>query len=122
MKLIDVACLNGHVTVDVFVEGGECPACECGAATERTWAFVKAPGRNTDRPAGPAKVDTKAIAAETKFEIEQKWQRYSDPQVAEQHVSREINEAAGIADAQGNKKPITMPAPITFKAETAAAS
>jgi hypothetical protein len=127
LKLIDVACPKcGQVTVDVFVQTLEpalFPYCQCGAQVERAWAFVKAPGitpqgtrpeRNTDKPVGPQRVDTKAIAEETKFEVEQKWLRYSDEKVAEQHVSREINHKAGIADEAGNEIPVPKPAPITF--------
>jgi hypothetical protein len=69
--------------------------------------------RNFERPREP-KVDSAHIARETAFEVEQKWLRYSDEQIAEQHISREINEAAGIADAAGNEKPIPKPDPITF--------
>lgn len=98
---------------------------------ERAWAFVRAPGvtpqgtrpeRGSNWIAPPPKVNVKKIAEDTTFEIEQKWQRYSDPQIAEQHVSREINEAAGIADAQGNEKPVPKQAPITSAFMTAAAA
>jgi hypothetical protein len=128
-KLIDVACPGcGTRKADVWTDA--LPTCSCGAEMERCWAFVKAPGitPNGTRPevgcdvSAPSKVDTKAIAAETKAEIEQKWLRYSDEKIAEQHVSREINEAAGIADAQGNEKKIEMPAPIMFEKPIPAAS
>jgi hypothetical protein len=123
MKLIDVVCPSGHIALDVCVADLTVrPSCGfCGMSTERAW--LSAPGitpqgtrpeRNTDRPKGPAPVNTTRIAEEVKFEVEQKWLRYSDPKVAEQHVSREINEAAGIADAMGNEKPIPKPDPITF--------
>lgn len=69
---------------------------------------------NTSQPLSPTAINKKAIAEQTMQEIEQKWLRYSDPAIAEQHVSREINEAAGIADAAGNEKPIPTPAPIMF--------
>lgn len=71
------------------------------------------PERNTDRHR-LNRVNTKAIAAETKLEIEQKWLRFSDETIAEEHVKREINEKAGIADAAGNELPVPKPAPITF--------
>lgn len=122
MKLIDVVCSQGHVAVDVFVKVlTELPVCKkCGAETERAW--LSAPSItpqgtraeiNTDR-FKPKKIDTKAIAAEVTQEVEQKWLRYSDEKIAEQHVSREINEKAGIADAMGNPTPLPTPAPITF--------
>lgn len=124
-KLIDTACPDcGHIELDVYTTLPVALQCHlCGGTVERAWAFVRAPGVtpqgtraeiNTDRPR-PTKVDTKAIAAETKAEVEQKWLRYSDEKVAEQHVSREINEKAGIADAQGNEKPLPKYAPITPK-------
>jgi hypothetical protein len=120
-----MACPNGHVSRDVWVsklgETRDCPACFSQMA--RTWAYVKAPGITPQgtRPEinfGPApqapRIDTKAIAANTAQEIEQKWLRYGDEKIAEQHVSREINEAAGIADAVGNLLPAPTPPPITF--------
>lgn len=123
-KLIDTVCQFGHIERDVYTELPVRLNCEeCGEPVERLWAFVKAPGVtpqgtrpevNTDRPR-LNKVDTKAIAIETKAEIEAKWLRYSDPKVAEQHVSRETNEKAGIADAAGNEKPLPKYAPITPK-------
>lgn len=132
MKLIDVACpACGHVLLDVWVrtlDPHAWPVCsECGTQTERV--LLTAPGitpqgtrpeRNTDRRQGPARVDTQRVAADVKLEVEQKWLRYSDPAIAEQHVSREINEAAGISDAAGNEKPIPTPAPITFAKPTPA--
>lgn len=138
MKLIDVVCPKGHIAFDVWVktlEPQDCPACNalvtrtqrCGAQTKRI--FLSAPSitpngtqpeRNTGRPKGPAPVDTQKVAAEVKFEVEQKWQRYSDPTIAEHHVGREINEAAGIADHRGNEKPIPKPDPITFRKPTPA--
>lgn len=131
MKLIDTACPKcGHVTVDVFVrtlEPALLPQCHCGVQVERK--FLSAPSitpngtrpeRNLGRSQGPPPVDKKRIAEEVTFEVEQKWLRYSDPTVAEQHVSREINEAAGICDAAGNEKPIPTPDPITFAKPTPA--
>lgn len=135
MKLIDLTCPKGHIHTDVFVDSLDAlPTCVClvmrgvvcGLQTERAW--LTAPGitpRGTRperrvEPAGPPPVNKKKIAEETTFEIEQKWARYSNPQVAEQHVSREINEAAGIADAAGNEKPIPKPDPIMFAKPTAA--
>jgi hypothetical protein len=132
MKLIDLICEAGHIHEDVFVEnldGASLPVCQClvtrtqrcGKPTQRAW--LSSPSitpqgtkleRNRSVASGPPPVDEKKIAAEVMFEVEQKWQRYSDPKVAEQHVSREINEAAGIADASGNEKPIPKPDPITF--------
>ncbi len=132
LKLIDVACPGcGRVTVDMFVKSLEpalLPLCrQCGVQVERAWAFVKAPGItpqgtraeiNTDKPR-IQRVDSTAIAAETALEVEQKWLRYSDEKIAEQHVSREINEAAGIADSQGNEIPIPKPAPLVFEKPSA---
>lgn len=103
----------------------------CGGGTERCWAFVAAPGitpqgtrreRNTDPPPKPTRIDTKAVAAETKAEVEAKWLRYANETVAEQHVSREINEKAGIADAGGNLLPMPTPPPITFPKPPGAAT
>lgn len=128
-KLIDTACPGcGHVAVDVWVtslESARFPQCyECGVQVERAWISAPSvtpqgtrPERNMATPARSAAVNTKAIAEETTFEVEQKWLRYSDPKIAEQHVSREINEKAGIADAQGNEKPIPKPAPIVLQRE-----
>lgn len=130
MKLIDLVCLSGHIHRDVFVKTLETwtlPKCHCGAPSIRAW--LSAPSitpqgtraeRNTSKTAGPSKVDEKKIAADTMFEVEQKWLRYGDDKIAEQHVSREINEAAGIADAAGNEKPIPTPDPITFAKPTLA--
>lgn len=124
-RLIDMACSHcGHVEIDVWVSRLDAVLnCHiCGGEAKRAWAFVKAPGMtpqgtrpevNTD-VVRPRLVDTKAIAAETKLEVEQKWLRYSDERVAEQHISREINEAAGISDAAGNEKSLPTPPPITF--------
>ncbi len=126
---IDVVCAHGHESIDVWVDTSEpLPSCAwCGEPTERAWLSAPSitPGgtraeRNTDRQVGPPPVDAKQIARDTAFEVEQKWLRYSDPKVAEQHVSREINEAAGIADAAGNEKPIPKPDPIMFAKPTAA--
>lgn len=124
--LIDLVCPTcGRTALDVWVlhVGTEnMPACACGTPMVRNWAFVKSPGvtpqgtrpeRNTDQ-AKPEKVNTAAIARETQVEIEQKWLRYGNEQLAEQHVSREINHAAGMADEAGNVKPIVKPAPIEF--------
>lgn len=95
------------------------------------WAFVCAPGitpngtrpeRNTDPKPQPTRVDTAAIAAEAKAEVEAKWLRYANEAVAEQHVSREINEKAGIADAVGNLLPMPTPPPITFPKPPGAAA
>lgn len=134
MKLIDVGCPRcGHIVLDLCVKSLEpalLPQCDkCGVQVERAWLSAPSimPGgtraeRNTDRPYSPPPVDTKHIAADVKFEVEQKWLRYSDPTVAEQHVSREINEAAGCADAAGNEIPIPTPEPITFAKPTPAAS
>ena len=128
MTFIDLVCPLGHVHVDVLVDSpANRPRChQCELPTQRAW--LSAPSitpqgtraeRNTDRKVEP-KVDAKRIAADTAFEIEQKWLRYSDPTVAEQHVSREINEAAGIADDRGNEKPIPKPDPIVFSKPTPA--
>ena len=134
MTLIDLVCPSGHFTYDAVVD---CvcsrPLCahplgtsQCGLVTKRAWLSAPSitPGgtraeRNTDRKVAPP-VNKKKIAEDTTFEIEQKWARYSDPVVAEQHVSREINEAAGIADAAGNEKPIPKPDPIMFNKPTLA--
>lgn len=122
-KIIDVVCPTGHIARDVYTELNALPVCRCGEATTRLWAYVKAPGItpqgtrpevNTDRPT-LRKVDTKAIAAETKLEVEQKWLRYGDEKVAEEHVRREINHAAGISDVAGNETKIVMPDPITTR-------
>ncbi len=130
--LIDVVCTAGHITRDEWVDTatGSLPSCAngkpggkaiCGLPTQRAWLSAPSITPNGTRPervvasAGPLPVDKKRIAEETTFEIEQKWNRFSDPQVAEQHVSREINEAAGIADAAGNEIPIPKPAPIMFE-------
>ena len=122
MTFIDLVCSAGHLSRDVFVESpASRPECMCGHPTQRAWLSAPSitlqgmrPERNTDRRVEP-KVDKKRIAEETAFEIEQKWARYSDPAISEQHVSREINEAAGIADAQGNEKPIPKAPPIMFE-------
>lgn len=129
MKIIDLTCARGHVMRDIFVRSlrpVDYPECSwCGEPTTRAW--LSAPSitpngtraeRNTDKVTGPPKVDEKKIAADTMFEIEQKWNRFDDPAVAEQHVSREINEAAGIADERGNEKPIPRPDPIMFPKPT----
>lgn len=122
-KLIDVVCPECGPQIDVWSDDGSMPLCECGLPTERLWFGVKAPGitpqgtrpeRNTDKPSRPRRVDTRAIAVETKQEIEQKWLRYSDEKVAEQVISREINHKAGMADEAGNLLPPPKPAPITF--------
>jgi hypothetical protein len=138
MILIDLICEAGHIHEDVFVEnldGVSFPTCQClvarnkrcGKPTQRAW--LSAPSitprgtraeRNTGASSGPPPVDEKKIAADVMFEVEQKWQRYSDPAIAEQHVSREINEAAGIADAAGNEKPVPKPDPIMFAKPTLA--
>ena len=123
-RLIDTACAGcGHVEVDVWVtslEPARFPNCHvCGVQVQRAWLSapsITPQGTRPERrgaPRAPERVNTKAIVEDATFEIEQKWQRYSDPQIAEQHVSREINEAAGIADAAGNEKPVPTPAPIT---------
>lgn len=124
MTLIDLVCSSGHVHVDVLVDS---PASRlichlCGSETQRAWLSAPAitPGgtraeRNTDRQSDPPPIDKKKIALDTTFEVEQKWNRYSDPKVAEQHVSREINEAAGIADYRGNEIPIPKAPPILFE-------
>lgn len=126
-RLIDMACSQGHVKNDVWVDHLDATLnCHiCGGESKRTWAFVKAPGMtprgtrpeiNTD-VSRPKRVDTKAIAADTKFEIEQKWLRYSDEKISEQHIQREISEAAGL------DKPMPTPPPLTFpKPPEAAAS
>jgi hypothetical protein len=117
-KLIDVmcpACGVGHV--DVWVpRNGQMPVCQCqpdGSVTERWWRSGPGitpqgtrPERNTARPR-LNRVDTKAIAAETMAEIDQKMLRYSDPVVAEENISREVN--AHIY------KPVPTPAPIMFE-------
>ena len=113
----------GHITVDVWAVLPVALNCHvCGAAVERAWAFVSAPGitpqgtrpeRNTNPKRGLNRVNTKAIAAETTFEIQEKWKRYGDEKLAEQHVSREINHKAGMADEVGNPIPLPKPAPIT---------
>ena len=120
---IDTVCpACADQQLDVFVErGGDKPLCSCGARVERLW--LSAPGitpqgtrpeRRVAEAPREKRVDVKAIAAETKAEVEQKWLRYSDEQVAEQHVSREINHAAGMADELGNLTPLPTPEPITF--------
>jgi hypothetical protein len=127
-RLIDTACPDcGHVQRDVWVDNLQAIALnchKCGGAVERAWAFVKAPGItpqgtrveiNTDPPSRPAKVDTQAIALETKREIEDKWLRYSDEKVAEANVSREINHKAGICDVAGNETPLPKQDPIVFE-------
>ena len=130
-RLIDTLCPScGHVEIDTFVtslEPARLPSCHtCGVQVQRAWLSapcITPQGTRPERrgaPRPPERVNTKAIVEDTKFEIEQKWQRYSDPQIAEQHVSREINEAAGIADAAGNEKPVPTPAPLTFAKPTAA--
>jgi hypothetical protein len=125
--LVDVACEAGHFRSDVWIDTAEpLPPCvclvtrgkRCGLPTIRASAPNITPQgtraeRNFERPREP-KVDSAHIARETAFEVEQKWLRYSDEQIAEQHISREINEAAGIADAAGNEKPIPKPDPIMF--------
>lgn len=125
-KLIDTVCPRcGFIKEDVWVgslEAAQMPLCNgCGTQTERAWLSAPSitpqgtrPEVNTSRPAAPARVDTKAIAAATKAEVEQKWLRFSDERVAEQHVQREINHKAGLWDASGNEVPIPKPAPITF--------
>jgi hypothetical protein len=123
-KLIDTVCPQGHIKRDVFTVLPVAMQCHvCGETVERLWAFAKAPGItpqgtqpeiNTDGPARPKKVDTQAIALETMREVKDKWLRYSDDKIAEQHVSREINEKAGLADAAGNEKPLPKQDPITF--------
>ena len=121
-QLIDVVCpACGHVAIDVWLVERVYPVCvQCGVQTERAWLSAASitpqgtrPERNTDRRR-PQKADTKKIAAETKFEIEQKWLRHSNDALAEQAVSREINHKAGIADDMGNPLPIPKPPPITF--------
>ena len=132
-RLIDTSCPGcGHIAIDVWVENLSAInlAChKCGTAVERAWAGVKAPGItlqgtrpeiNTDGPSRPKPVDVKAIAAKKTHEVQDKWLRYSDEKIAEQHVSREINERAGIADAQGNEKPVPKYEPITFEKPSAA--
>jgi len=119
-KLIDVVCPQGHITVDAWWVDGQMPACVCGQPTVRAWLVAPGitpqgtrPERAVAESRRPPGVNTKAIAEATQFEIEQKWQRYSDPHIAEQHISREINEAAGVADAAGNPLPVPTPPPIT---------
>lgn len=124
-KLIDTVCPRGHIARDVFATlPVELNCWECGLRVERLWAFVKAPGItpqgtrpeiNTDGPSRPNKVDTKAIAIETKREIEDKWLRYGDEKIAEQHVKREIDHKAGLCDAAGNETPLPQQTPITFE-------
>lgn len=126
MTLIDLMCADGHLRKDAFVDNpASRPECRvCGRPTWRVDAPSITPNgtrreRNTDRKVEP-RVDAKRIAADTIFEIEQKWLRYSDSTIAEQHVSREINEAAGIADDRGNEIPIPKPDPIMFNKPTLA--
>lgn len=113
------------------MNGAQCPDClQCGRPTQRSWSFVKAPGItpqgtqpefNRERPR-LNKVDVKAIAAETKLEIESKYLRYSNEAVAEEHVRREVNHAAGICDAAGNETPLPKAPPISFDKSPAAAA
>ena len=123
-KLIDVVCPLGHIAEDVWAEDLKslplCVSKACGLPTKRAWLSAPSvtpngtrPERNTDRPR-PKRVDTTAIAVETKLEVEQKWLRYSDEKLAEQAVSREINHKAGMADEMGNPTPLPKPEPITF--------
>ena len=127
-SLIDMVCPNGHVHIDVLVDSlsstGRTKCGTCNESLTRTWAFVKAPGItpqgtrpevNTDRYY-EAKVDTKAIAADTTFEIEQKWLRYSDETIAEEHVRREINEAAGIDNPPPTPDPLVFTNPAAARA------
>lgn len=125
-RLVDVACPEcGHVTRDVWVaslDASAYPECaKCDVRVVRAWLSAPSitplgtrPEFNTDI-SRPTKVDTRAIAAETMREVQDKWLRYGDEKIAEQHVSREINERAGLADAQGNLKPLPTPPPITFE-------
>lgn len=124
-KLIDTVCPQGHIARDVWATLPVDLNCwECGRSVERLWAFVKAPGItpqgtraevNTDPPSQPRKVDTQAIALESKREVEDKWLRYSDEKVAEANVSREINHRAGICDVAGNETPLPKQDPIVFQ-------
>lgn len=125
-----MACPNGHVAIDVWVDGDNYPQCKsCMTYTQRCWAYVKAPGItpqgtraeiNTDPRRMPKKVDTQAIALETKREVEDKWLRYSNEKVAEENVSREINHKAGICDVAGNETPLPKQDPIVFNKPTLA--
>lgn len=125
---LDVTCPACEwLDIDVFVERDALPPCgACGTPTVRLWLTGPGitpqgtrPERRVVTPTrGPsAKARATAIAAETTREIEQKWARYSDPRVAEQMVSREINHAAGLADERGNVLPQAKPAPLTLARE-----
>lgn len=101
--LVDTRCENGHVHRDVWAEVGQGPGnalalcCfECGGIVFRVDAPAITPNgipadREIDVPHIP-KVDTARIAADTIKEIEEKWNRYSDPVVAEEVVGREVDE------------------------------
>ncbi len=126
-KLVDAVCTDcGQESYDVWTSDGRLPWCkECHGVQTRLWAFVRAPGItpngtraevNTDPPPQLNRVDTKAIALETQREVEDKWLRFSDEAIAEEHVRREVNEAAGISDAAGNLLPVPKPDPLTFAA------
>lgn len=117
--LIDTVCGTcARRELDVFVErGGDMPLCSCGVKVSRLWRSapsITPQGTKRERGQKAAelnRVDTNAIALETTREIEAKMLWYSDPVVAEENISREVN--AHIYE------PVPTPAPITFERPTA---
>lgn len=100
--LIDTRCENGHVHRDVWAEIGFGPGrslalcCyECGGMVFRADAPAITPnGIPADREFDvdrPPVVNTKTIAEATAKEIEEKWNRFSDPKAAEENVGREVD-------------------------------
>jgi len=96
--IVDLRCSQGHYFKDVWcivpIEGNF-PCSECGAQLMRADAPRVSPqgipaDREVDVPR-VGRVDTAAIAAETAKEIEAKWDRFSDPKVAEEVVGREVD-------------------------------
>lgn len=121
-RLIDLVCPRcGCLWLDAWVttlEAALLPSCECGAQMERLWLVAPSitpngtrPHVNTERPT-LNRVDTRAIAAETTQEIDQKMLRYSDPVIAEEHIRREVNAHL--------EQPLPTPPPITFAKPTPA--
>ena len=106
--LVDVRCEKGHVIRDMWVslpvnlDDYGCTKClldsggESGGRLTRADAPAISPNgipadREIDIPQIP-KTDTAAIARATAAEIEEKWNRFSDPKVAEEVVGREVDE------------------------------
>ena len=100
--LVDVRCENGHFVRDVWAEVGQGAGkplalmCDCGGLVFRADAPAITPNgipadREIDIPRETT-VDTAAIARETAAEIEAKYARFADETVAEENVSREVNE------------------------------